>query len=660
MEVCTSCHKILPLGSKACPEDGAASQSVQDLPPGTRVGVYRLDKLLGQGGMGSVYLSEHTVLKKRYAIKLLRPKYAAQPEVSARFLQEARAANAIDHDHVVKIYDFGQTADGGAYLVMELLEGQAFDRYLREQGPLPIALALALFRQITSALEAAHQKGVFHRDLKPENIFILPREEGVPLAKVLDFGVARVVGDMAIPGLTRAGMVVGTPQYISPEQLTGKPADARSDIYSLGIIFFQALTGGLPFVGPKLSDYAQQHIFDTPPMPRQKRPELSEAFEGLVLRMLRKEPERRPQAMREVEQELASLAGEASPPPTLTRPRRAPRPRWLSLGAPLVVLGLGLGAWLALRERPPSDPLQRAQYEAARGDRGPLTLLAKQRFAEALASPAPERRAEAIEALAATPLPEDGAALQRALQDPDLEVRLLAAKALSQRQDDEARAQLKAAYEAAGGGRPPLSPPQFSLAVERLRAGDLSIREDIAAELASAKLSPKLKFDAALALTRAGSGAGSELLSKAVLSPESNMGQALAAADALYGALPEADALLQQTAAGDAPAWREAAHSLAARGDKEARERLRRAVTHGEVEAALLLAQLRDAAARSQLVARLSAPGPARARVVLALGRVGDDADLVPLAGLLSDPDPSIQTAAARAILAITAHQEAP
>jgi serine/threonine protein kinase len=611
--------------------------------------------------MGTVFLAEHEVLKKRYAVKMLRSRFAAQPEVAARFLQEARATNAFSHDHIVKIYDFGQSPDGGAFLVMELLEGEPFDHYLSKRGALPLAEALPLFQQLASALDAAHRAGITHRDLKPENVFVLSRE-GAPFVKVLDFGIARVVGDLAIPGLTRAGTVVGTPQYMSPEQLTGQPAEARADIYSLGILFFQALAGALPFPGPKLSDFAQQHLYEPVPLLRTRRPDLSEGIEVLVARMMAKAAAERPASMAEVGEALQQIAKGQQPTLSVVR-ALPPRPElgWrLLLGtAALLAVLCVLVLW---KLRGESDPLSQAQAELTQGDAAPLLALARAQSQAALASSSSKEKAQALRDLLDSGEAAPPALFAEALHDPEWEVRLLAAQGLAARKDEESRALLRAAYEA-DGAQTTLSLPRYSLLMERVRAGDETARPLLAQGLENPKVSPKLKFDAALALVSLGEEAGRPLLLAAILDAERNPENALKAANALFSAPDNAEALalLRSVASGESQHWRLAAQFLAQHGEASARERLVGAARRGDFEAIYALAALRDEEARGPLLARIQGNAAEKARAALALARVGEASDLAVLAPLLQDPDTRIQNAAARAMLAISAtHQEAP
>ena len=193
--------------------------------------------------MGTVYLCEHAVLRRRFALKVLRADLASDPELVERFRNEAIAASRIGQENVVDVVDFGAEEDGAHYYVMEALEGRSLGSLLRDAAPLSVARALALLEQICRALGAAHARGVVHRDVKPENVFVVPREDGGEQAKVLDFGISHVPAAPGCERLTRAGAIIGTPEYMAPEQATGAVVDHRADVYAVGVLAFEMLTG---------------------------------------------------------------------------------------------------------------------------------------------------------------------------------------------------------------------------------------------------------------------------------------------------------------------------------------------------------------------------------------------------------------------------------
>jgi serine/threonine-protein kinase len=279
-------------------------------------GRYRIEQRIGDGGMGVVYRAMHVALNKPFAVKVLRADQAHDSELVMRFLQEARAASAIGHPNIVNISDFGTMTDGDAYLVMEFLVGRTLAETMGS-GPLEYGRALDIFVQIAGALDAAHERGIVHRDLKPENIFLKREPDNPDFVKVLDFGIAKVRN--AASKITRTGMVFGTPHYMSPEQAAGQPVDHRSDIYSLGVIMYQVLSGQLPFDAESIMQIMTKHMYEPPPSPRQLGIALPSVLERLLMQMLQKKPEDRPQTMRELQQLLqdiqASPGSEPSPEP---------------------------------------------------------------------------------------------------------------------------------------------------------------------------------------------------------------------------------------------------------------------------------------------------------------------------------------------------------
>jgi eukaryotic-like serine/threonine-protein kinase len=326
--VCPRCQAEYPVGYQVCLRDGADLCEPSDLVRiGCRFASYEIESILGVGGMGVVYKGVHAVLAKPVAIKILSGRHGQRADASEEMLREAQAASRIRHPHIVDISDFGTTPDGAAYFVMEYLEGQSLGRVLARHGPLPIPLAHAIVRQVASAVGAAHAVGIIHRDLKPENIFLLdvrgsgpsrPLHELPPpdqvFVKILDFGLAKAI-DMGPSSRTRDGMLAGTPWYMSPEQAKNKPVDPRSDIYSLGIVLYQIVTGELPFEGESAVEIFVAHLTRPVVPPREKRQGLDEATNALILSCLDKDPDKRPRSMDEV---VAALdprpAGAASAP----------------------------------------------------------------------------------------------------------------------------------------------------------------------------------------------------------------------------------------------------------------------------------------------------------------------------------------------------------
>jgi serine/threonine-protein kinase len=264
---------------------------------------YRIIRKLGEGGMGSVYLAEHVVIEKKFALKVLALELARRSDLVARFLQEARSASRIGHENVIDISDFGQTNDGLVYIAMEFLDGKDLGEIVRGQGAMEWKQAREIALQICRALRAAHDKGIVHRDMKPENIFLIQREGQPHFVKILDFGIAKVMGlDPNGPRLTRTGMIFGTPEYMAPEQAEGKDTDHRADIYAVGCILYHLITGQTPFIAESFMTMLTKHLMEDPVPPSVRRPDIAitPEMDGLVLKALEKDREKRWQSMAEL------------------------------------------------------------------------------------------------------------------------------------------------------------------------------------------------------------------------------------------------------------------------------------------------------------------------------------------------------------------------
>lgn len=268
---------------------------------------YRVDRLLGSGGMGSVYLAEHVLMKKPVALKVLHPEMTEVPEVVARFEREAVAAARIDHPNVAAATDFGQLPDGSFYLVLEYIDGKSLSSVL-EGGPLELDRALVIGVQIGIALSAAHAVGIVHRDLKPDNVMLVPAPEGHEAVKVLDFGIAKVQGaeekvDPTRP-LTRIGTVMGTAGYMSPEQALGQAVDARADLYALGVVLYEMVAGQPPYVAEEAGQILAKQLTDpVPPFPAGTPEPLSR----LIASLLEKNVAARPADVTAIVQELIQI-----------------------------------------------------------------------------------------------------------------------------------------------------------------------------------------------------------------------------------------------------------------------------------------------------------------------------------------------------------------
>ena len=274
---------------------------------------YRLLKLIGEGGMGSVYQAEHITIGRKLAIKVLAPEYCDSPEVVARFLQEARTASMLHHEHIVDITDFGYTKQGLAFLTMEYLEGEDLATLLQREGRQPWARLRRMILQVCRALHAAHEKGIVHRDMKPDNCFRIKRGGNHDFIKILDFGIAKVIADGQFGGrddkpkmATEAGTLLGTPEYMAPEIARDQKADARVDVYSLGILMYEMLTGSVPFKGHTFMTTVAMQMVDEPEPPSLRCPEASipPEIEHVILVALRKDPNDRYQSVHELAEAL--------------------------------------------------------------------------------------------------------------------------------------------------------------------------------------------------------------------------------------------------------------------------------------------------------------------------------------------------------------------
>jgi serine/threonine-protein kinase len=284
---------------------------------GSSIGSFNVVGKLGEGGMGVVYLGEHRLISRKVAIKVLRPHLSNDPVIVERFFTEARATSMIRHPGLVEVSDCDLLPDGSAYIVMELLEGESLRDHLVAQGRIPEPRALVLARHIADALAAAHRQSIVHRDLKPDNVFLLsPAVATKTPIKILDFGIAKLMDGGGAAHMTRTGVLLGTPTYMSPEQCRGAgTVDHRTDIYALGCLLYEMLTGRPPFIHEGMGALIQAHLSETPQRLRALDPTISPAMDDLVTWTLAKSPDQRPQTMSALVEELDALGSADGPAP---------------------------------------------------------------------------------------------------------------------------------------------------------------------------------------------------------------------------------------------------------------------------------------------------------------------------------------------------------
>lgn len=391
---CPSCTADTGTSAQFCPSCGTALPRVTgngDPLIGKVVArKYSVEQCIGEGGMGRVYRARQLVLDKRVVLKVLHQELLSDARTVARFQREARAASRLNHPNSINILDFGVAEDGELFIAMEYVDGHDLHHLLTNEWPLSEPRIIRIVSQVLSALADAHAAGVIHRDLKPENVMVEPRRGGESdVVKVLDFGIAKIVDTAeAGPALTRAGFVCGTPEYMSPEQAKGAPLDARSDLYSVGVLLFQLVTRRLPFEADTAVGFATKHLTEPPPPPSRIRPGgCSPELEQLILRALSKDPKARPQTAEDfldalnllpasgsshdartarVELPLGATAESArvvhtATARTVVSPRPAAKRRvgsWGAAGAGMAVAGLCLaGYFFYLRSQPVPKPV---------------------------------------------------------------------------------------------------------------------------------------------------------------------------------------------------------------------------------------------------------------------------------------------------------------
>ncbi|HEX5438684.1 MAG TPA: protein kinase [Gemmatimonadaceae bacterium] len=382
-KICPQCGVSYGMDVRFCPDDGVALRVVAagaSLVGQILAERYHIERKLGEGGMGEVYLGTHVKMGRPCAIKIMHPALTHDPDATGRFGREAANASRINHPNVAIVYDFGETADGIVYIAMEYVDGEPLSAVIAREGPLAEDRVLDIGAQVAQALAAAHELGIVHRDLKPDNIMLV-RKDDRDLVKVVDFGIAKAMRNTSTR-ITRTGFVLGTPAYMSPEQVSGDVLDGRTDLYSLGCILFELLTGYTTFSGPSAEAIITRRLTEPPPHPRMLNGTVSEPLDEIVVRALARAPgdrfqsaaefaqalvdRRLPSAVRSATETPSRSAGTEHPPAsasatvaqgtTMPAARRRPvRTMWYGIGA-AVVVGVAIAAltW------------QRAQRETAR------------------------------------------------------------------------------------------------------------------------------------------------------------------------------------------------------------------------------------------------------------------------------------------------------
>jgi serine/threonine-protein kinase len=333
VKVCPTCQAEYPDELRFCQNDGTTLRTTQatEIVGSIVADTYHITEKIGAGGMGTVYLGRHVKMGRLSAIKIINAANADDAETIARFNREAANAARINHHNVCSIYDFGETAGGLIYLAMEYVDGESLSDLAERESPLPLPVAADLVRQTAEALQAAHDLGIVHRDLKPDNIMITKAPDGALIAKVVDFGIAKAIGADSAQQVTKTGLVIGTPEYMSPEQLSGDTLDGRTDIYSLGLVAFRLLAGSLPFRGQSSQEVMFKRLTDDPLTLTEALPdaEFPEELQRALNRALARMPADRYSSAREFGNDVVSAVGQsaarvpaaASSPPLATAER---------------------------------------------------------------------------------------------------------------------------------------------------------------------------------------------------------------------------------------------------------------------------------------------------------------------------------------------------
>ncbi len=332
--ICPHCGTALAPDARFCPACGKQTVSTESMlgppPPGKTqemvgreiAGRYRILTKLGEGGMGAVFKGEQISLKRQVAVKLLKPDLSANPQLLARFKIEAEAVAKLKHPNTVDIYDFGQDTDGTLFIAMEFIEGRSLRSAIHSEAPMPPRRALHIAAQVAASLADAHAHAIVHRDLKPDNVMLQERGRQRDIARVLDFGIAKLRDDSRATqqAMTQAGDMLGTPQYMAPEQIKGEAIDGRTDVYALGCMLYEMLTARLPFEATTIMAMLSKHLMEGVVAPSQRRPDLglSPELDRLVLTAMMKQPQARPPTMEAYGEQLAAVLAQLPADPNVS------------------------------------------------------------------------------------------------------------------------------------------------------------------------------------------------------------------------------------------------------------------------------------------------------------------------------------------------------
>ena len=329
LKVCPHCGTEYETAARFCPADGTAlrPKGSDSLIGSVLAERYHILKRIGEGGMGRVYLGEHVKMNRQCAIKVMSPALVNDAESASRFAREASSAARIIHPNVAAVFDYGES-DGLVYLVMEYVDGEPLSRLLAREAPFALERAVDLARQIADGLGAAHELGLVHRDLKPDNILVTRSKSGREVAKVVDFGIAKAMQEGAGEALTRTGLVIGTPEFMSPEQLLGDPVDARSDLYALGCILHLMLTAAPAFEAPTREQMIKRRLSENPPHAQELDPGIPDSIDRVIVKLLARAPDDRYGSAAEVRDALGGvhtrrLSSDGTPLPRKETPRSA-------------------------------------------------------------------------------------------------------------------------------------------------------------------------------------------------------------------------------------------------------------------------------------------------------------------------------------------------